>query len=79
MLAVREHWEDQVDREKSKKPMKRDFKFRALDIYKSKFYIDYYNFIAYCKDYFATSRFKDCNQVLLAATFFKKKVLNHWQ
>lgn len=52
---------------------------RALDVYKNKLHIDFYNFIQWYEDYFATSRFWGRNRVFFTATFLNKRALNSWQ
>lgn len=42
------------------------FKFKALDIYNSKSYMNYCNFIQLCKDYFTTFEAMSHNRALFA-------------
>lgn len=70
LIACGQDWETFEDL------LERAFKPRAPNVYKGKSYIDCYNFIYQCKDYFATFEFRGCNQVLFATTFLKERVLN---
>lgn len=67
------------DRRTSKNPPEWASQLKVLEVYKSKSYMNYYNFIQKCKEYFATSKFRGCNRVLFAVTFLRKKALNQQQ
>lgn len=60
-------------------PLKWALKPKAPDGYKSKSYINCYNFIQKCKDYFAMFESQNCNQVSFAIMFSKERSLNRWQ
>ena len=58
---------------------KRLLKAQFLDLYRNKFYMEYYNFCHQCKDYFATASTKDLSRVSFAATLLQGQVLFCWQ
>lgn len=53
------------------KPRERFFKSKAPNIYKNKFYIDYYNFTHLCEDYLAIFRITNYNKVLFVIDYLR--------
>lgn len=57
------------------KPQEKPLKAKVPDVYRSKFYKDYYNFFQQYKNHFTMSGARGLNQVAFIATFFKQQAL----
>ena len=53
-------------------------KARSPDVYRGKFYIDYYNFCQQYKNYFATAWAKGPTRILFATSFLRDRISFRW-